>query len=178
MSYKDRKKAAAERAAARLAEDEGFMREALKEAQAAFDEGEAPVGCVIVREKDGRREMIASAHNTRERDKRASAHAEHDAIDTACRALGGWRLTGCTLYVTLEPCPMCAGLISSARIERVVYGAKDPKAGAYRSVMNMLEYPLFRPKVTGGVLEDECGDMLRRFFSVMRIKDKEKAHHT
>ena len=169
-----KKDSAAEKAAKRLAEDETYMRQALREAQAAFDAGETPVGCVIVRETDGGRAVIASAHNTRETDKRASAHAEHDAIESACLSLGGWRLTGCTLYVTLEPCPMCAGLISAARVERVVYGAKDPKAGAYGSVLNMRSYPIYKPQVSAGVLENDCSGILRRFFFEMRTKKQKK----
>lgn len=144
-----------------LKTDEFFMRAAIKEAVAAFDEGETPIGCVIVR--DG--EIIAAAHNKREKEKNALYHAEVLAIDKACRALGGWRLPGCTLYVTLEPCPMCAGAIVSARIERVVFGAKDPKAGAFGSVLNLNSYPLnHKPEIISGVLNRECADMLSQFF--------------
>ena len=152
--------------------DAEFMRAAISEAKLAAESGEVPVGCVITREEGGKEIIISRAHNVRETVKRASAHAEHDAIEDAEKALGGWRLNGCTLYVTLEPCPMCAGLISSSRISRVVYGAKDPAAGAYGSVMNMINYPIFRPKVTGGVLAEECGELMRGFFTEMRMKKK------
>ena len=178
MSLKYKKRTASDKAELILAEDERYMRMALEEAAAAADIGETPVGCVIVREEGDKRRVIASAHNTRESEKRASAHAEHDAIDAACKALRGWRLTGCTLYVTLEPCPMCAGLISAARIERIVYGAEDPKAGAYKSVMNMRNYPIFKPEVTGGILKDECGKILKDFFADMRNKEKTKKQQT
>lgn len=156
----------------RTGTDIRFMREAIAEARIAAGCGEVPVGCVITRETDGEEKIISRAHNVRETVKRASAHAEHDAIEAAGRTLGGWRLNGCTLYVTLEPCPMCAGLISAARISRVVYGAKDPAAGAYGSVMDMRNYPIFKPEVTGGVLAQECGDMMRSFFAEMREKKK------
>ncbi|MFY9382279.1 MAG: tRNA adenosine(34) deaminase TadA [Eubacteriales bacterium] len=145
--------------------DEIFMRAAISEAVAALDEGEVPIGCVIVR--DGK--IIAAAHNKREKEKNALYHAEILAIDKACHALGGWRLPGCTLYVTLEPCPMCAGAIVSARIERVVYGAKDPKAGAFGSVLNLNSYPLnHKPEIISGVLKRDCADMLSQFFAKKR----------
>ena len=168
-----KKAAAAEKAAAASKEDIAYMREAIAEAEKAKSLGEVPVGCVIVRKTaDGRAEIIARAHNTRESSKRGSAHAEHDAVEAAEKALGGWRLSGCTLYVTLEPCPMCAGLISAARVPRVVYGAKDSAAGAYDSVMNMRNYPMFRPQVTGSVLEGECGRLMRDFFTGLRERNK------
>ena len=144
-----------------------FMREALREADTAAEAGEVPVGCVIV--YGG--EIIARGRNTRESEKNALGHAEIAAIDGACRARGGWRLFGCTLYVTLEPCPMCAGALINSRVDRVVYGAKDAGAGALGSVMNMCSYPLGgRPEVVSGVLGDECADRMRRFFASRRQK--------
>ena len=144
--------------------DEIFMRLALDEAQKARKEDEVPVGAVIVR--DG--QVIASAYNTREYGKNALYHAEIKAIDEACKILGGWRLVGCTMYVTLEPCPMCAGAIINARIERVVYGAPDHKAGAFGTMLNLTDYPLFKPQITSGVLADECASILTDFFKKKR----------
>ena len=144
--------------------DELYMREALAEAEKARDEDEVPVGAVIV--QNGR--VIARAYNTREYGKNALYHAEIKAIDEACRVLGGWRLVGCTMYVTLEPCPMCAGAIINARIERVVYGAPDHKAGAFGTMLNLTDYPLFKPQITNGVLENECASILTNFFKQKR----------
>ena len=141
--------------------DTVWMEHALALAREAAEAGEVPVGCVIVR--DGR--ILAQGRNRRETDRHALAHAEIEAIDQACRALGGWRLTGCTLYVPLEPCPMCAGAIVNARIPRVVYGAKDARAGAMGSLLNLGAYPLnHRADVTAGILEKDCADVLRQFF--------------
>ena len=145
---------------------EFFMRQAIDEAKRAYELDEVPVGAIIV--KDGR--VIARAFNTRERDKNALCHAEIKAIDEACRTLGGWRLVGCTLYVTLEPCPMCAGAISNAHLEGVVYGASDFKAGALGTVFNLNDYPVFKPEVVGGVLGDECATLLTDFFRGKRKK--------
>ena len=145
--------------------DEYFMREALRESDAAAEAGEVPVGAVIV--YGG--EIIARGRNARESDKNALRHAELTAIDIACGVRGGWRLTDCTLYVTLEPCPMCAGAIINARIPRVVYGAKDARAGALGSVLNMSAYPLgWRPEIVTGVLADECAAKLSKFFAGLR----------
>lgn len=144
--------------------DEIFMRLALDEAQKAREEDEVPVGAIIVR--DGK--VIASAYNTREYGKNALYHAEIKAIDAACKFLGGWRLVGCTMYVTLEPCPMCAGAIINARVERVVYGAPDHKAGAFGTMLNLTDYPLFKPQITSGVLADECASILTAFFKKKR----------
>ena len=141
-----------------------FMREALLEARLAGQRDEVPVGAVVVR--DG--EIIARAGNSREGDKNALCHAEIKAINEACAALGGWRLVGCTLYVTLEPCPMCAGAIINSRVENVVFGAYDLKAGAFGSMIDLTAYPLFKPKVTGGVLRDECATLLSEFFKKKR----------
>lgn len=144
--------------------DEIFMRMALDEAQKARAEDEVPVGAVIVRGG----EVIASAYNTREYGKNALYHAEIKAIDQACKRLGGWRLVGCTMYVTLEPCPMCAGAIVNSRIEKVVYGAPDHKAGAFGTMLNLTEYPLFKPQIIGGVLAEECASILTSFFKEKR----------
>ena len=148
-------------------EDLDFMREALALAREAFDDGEVPVGCVLVR----RGEIVGRGRNRREGDKSALAHAELEAIDQACRNLGGWRLWECTLYVTLEPCPMCAGAILNARIPRVVYGASDSKCGAVRSVCGLFDMAFnHHPQVITGVLEEECAALLTEFFQKLRMK--------
>lgn len=142
-----------------------YMSEALAEARLAAKIDEVPVGAVIVR--DG--EIIARAHNLRETEKNALCHAETMAVNAACRALGGWRLPRCTLYVTLEPCPMCAGAIVNSRIERVVFGAYDRRAGAFGSVLDLNAYPLnHKPEITGGVMEEECRTLLQEFFKRKR----------
>ena len=143
-----------------------FMREAISQAEAAALDDEVPVGAVMVR--DG--EIIARARNRREKDKNPLSHAEIKIINDTCQALGGWRLTRCTLYVTLEPCPMCAGAIVNSRIERVVFGAYDEKAGAFGTMLNLTEYPLYKPDVEGGVLKDECASLLSEFFKKKRAK--------
>ena len=145
-------------------QDELFMLEALKEAEIARDKDEVPVGAVIVRNG----EILVRAHNTREIDKNALHHAEIKAINDACKILGGWRLVGCTLYVTLEPCPMCAGAIINSRIERVVYGAPDNKAGAFGTMINLTDYPLFKPQITSGILSNQCSEILTNFFKNKR----------
>ena len=145
-------------------QDEVFMLEALKEAEIAANEDEVPVGAVIVRNG----EVLVRAHNTREKDKNPLYHAEIKAINEACKILGGWRLVGCTLYVTLEPCPMCAGAIINSRIERVVYGAPDRKAGAFGTMINLTDYPLFKPQITSGILQDRCSQILTDFFKSKR----------
>ena len=149
--------------------DEGFMRQALALAEQAFATGEVPVGAVLV--KDGR--VLCGAYNLRETHRSVTAHAELLAIEEACRLLGDWRLSGCTLYVTLEPCPMCAGAIVNGRIDRVVYGIKDPAAGCCGSVLNLNAYPFSHAfSLSGGVCEKECGALLRRFFAEQRSKRK------
>ena len=142
------------------------MRAALALAEEAAGAGEVPVGCVIV-SPDGA--IIGRGRNRREADSRATAHAEIEAINDACAALGSWRLTGCTLYVTLEPCPMCAGAILNARISRVFFGARDRTMGACGGVLNLVmeDFPN-RPALVGGVLEKECGEVLSRFFQGLR----------
>ena len=152
-----------------MTEDERFMQAALELARQAADEGEVPVGAVVVR--DGA--VIAGGRNRREIGRHALAHAEIEAIDGACRSLGGWRLGGCTLYVTLEPCPMCAGAIINSRIERVVYGTADPKAGSCGSVVNLFALPYnHRPALTAGVLQPECAGILTDFFRRLRSSGK------
>jgi tRNA(adenine34) deaminase len=146
--------------------DERWMREALAEAQAARDAGEVPVGCVIVRDD----RIIARAGNRTVRDQDPMAHAEAIAIRQASSALGQWRLDACTLYVTLEPCAMCAGAIVLARVPRVVFGAWDDKAGMVGSVGDLLRHPRLnhRADVRAGMLADECGALLREFFRARR----------
>ena len=150
----------------RIAEDEQWMAVALEEARLAAEAGEVPVGAVVVRD-DG---IIARAGNRTIRDGDATAHAETLAIRGASAAVGGWRLDGCTLYVTLEPCAMCAGAIVLARVDRVVFGAWDAKAGMAGSVGDVLRHPRLnhRPEVRGGVLETECGAVLSEFFAARR----------
>ena len=149
-----------------LRDDEDAMRAAIAEARRGLDEGEVPVGCVIVH--DG--VVIGRGHNQVERLNDATAHAEIVAIGAASAALGSWRLAECTLYVTLEPCAMCAGAIVLARVGRVVYGALDPKAGACGSVMDVLDEPRLnhQPATTSGVLADEAGALLSAFFEQKR----------
>lgn len=145
--------------------DEEFMRAAIEEAKKAAKRREAPIGAVIV--KGGR--IISRGHNRRETGHNAAAHAEVEAITRACRRLRGWRLSGCTMYVTLEPCPMCAGAIINSRLDRVVYGAPDPKAGCCGSVTNLFLLPFNHiPAVEGGCLKEECAGVLTDFFKRLR----------
>ncbi len=146
------------------------MRMALAEAQAAFAENEVPVGAIITRDD----QVLASAHNLRDTLRDPTAHAEMIAITQAAESLGSWRLEGCTLYVTLEPCPMCAGAILQARIRTVVYGAPDPKAGAVHSLFQLLADPRLnhRCEIISGVLADPCGAILTRFFQQQRAMGK------
>lgn len=147
--------------------DEQFMLEALKEAHKAAKKDEVPVGAVVVR--GGR--IISRAHNLRETRRRPDAHAEHLAMCKAARKLRGWRLIGCTLYVTLEPCTMCAGLAVNSRIPRVVFGAYDKKAGALGSLYDLNEGRLNHTfECTGGVLEEECAKVLKEYFKAKRNK--------
>ena len=152
-------------------QDEKFMQEALALAQEAGAEGEVPVGCVIVR--DG--QVVGRGRNRRELGKNALAHGEIEAIDDACRTLGGWRLWECTLYVTLEPCPMCAGAIINARIPRVVFGASDKKCGACGSVCDLFSMDFnHRPQVEKGVLEEACASELTKFFQNLRLELRDR----
>ena len=148
--------------------DQLFMMKALAEAGKSYKEDEVPIGAVIV--KDGK--VIARAHNKREQKQMATAHAEILAIEKACKKTGYWRLEGCTLYVTLEPCPMCAGACILSRIDRVVFGAYDPKGGSIESCMKMYEQPGYNhyPQTTGGVLEEECSTILKEYFREKRKK--------
>mgnify|MGYP004701149451 CR=1 FL=1 len=147
-------------------DDKYYMQKAMIEAEQAFLENEVPIGCVIVY-KD---EIIASTHNRKEQLNRATAHAEILAIEKSCLVLNDWRLDECTLYVTLEPCPMCAGAIYQSRIKRVVFGAFDPKGGAYGSNFDMNAVPRLNhyPSVTSGVLKDECSVLIKDFFRTKR----------
>ena len=145
------------------------MQLALREAQTAAEEGETPIGAVLMRGDT----VIAAAHNKRELRNDVTAHAEMEVLRSAGQQKGDWRLSDCTLYVTLEPCPMCAGAILSARVGRVVFGAKDATTGAMGSVLNLPRFPLgAKPRVEYGVLENECRELLQRFFKDRR---KEKA---
>lgn len=143
-----------------------LMQEALKEARLALAEGELPIGCVIARNGS----IIAQGHNLREQTNDPTAHAEIVAMRRAAEALGSWRLEGCTLYVTLEPCPMCAGAISQARIQRLVYGAADERYGCAGSVYRIPEDPAFNHfcPCNGGILEEECAALLHNFFEDRR----------
>lgn len=148
---------------------EYYMSLALRLAQMAFERGEVPVGAVVV--KDGR--IVGSGFNQREQGRCATLHAELTAIENACRAVGSWRLSDCDLYVTLEPCPMCAGAIINARLRSVYIGVLDEKAGAVRSVCSLFEMPFnHRPAVTCGILETECGQILSDFFAGLREKGR------
>ena len=147
--------------------DEVYMQAALELAKEAADAGEVPVGCVVV--CDGK--IVGRGRNRREQDKTALAHAEIEAIDAACRKLGGWRLPECAIYVTLEPCPMCCGAIINSRIDDVIFGAYDYKCGSAVSVQNMFELPYnHKPTVMGGVMEEECASLLSEFFRELRKK--------
>nr|WP_307229394.1 tRNA adenosine(34) deaminase TadA [Bacillus chungangensis] len=149
-----------------------WMRLAIIEAKKAREKDEVPIGAVIV--LNG--EVIARAHNLRETTQNAVTHAELLAIQQACERLGTWRLEGAELYVTLEPCPMCSGAIILSRIEKVYFGAADPKAGCAGTLMNLLEDDRFnhQSQVVGGVMKDECGELLRDFFRKLRLKQKTK----
>jgi tRNA(adenine34) deaminase len=153
-----------------LQSDAYFMGEALRQAARAYADGEVPVGAVVVRE--GR--IIGRACNQVELLKDATAHAEMLALTQAEEAVGDWRLTDCTLYVTKEPCPMCAGAIVHVRLARVVFGASDPKAGAAGSALNLLQFPTFNHQcqITGGVREAECRVLLQNFFAEQRVAAK------
>ncbi|MCL2545931.1 MAG: tRNA adenosine(34) deaminase TadA [Oscillospiraceae bacterium] len=144
---------------------EDFMRQALTLAKQAAALGEVPVGCVVVHNGT----VIGRGYNTRETKQSAIAHAEINAIMQACQTLGTWRLDDCTIYVTLEPCPMCAGAIFNAKIPRLIYGARDPKAGAISGLLHLFEYPLpHKLAVTPEVLGEECLAVLRDFFESLR----------
>ncbi|KOC19393.1 tRNA adenosine(34) deaminase TadA [Bacillus velezensis] len=151
--------------------DEYYMREAIKEAKKAEAKGEVPIGAVLVLHD----EIVARAHNLRETEQRSLAHAEMLAIDEACRRLGTWRLEDAVLYVTLEPCPMCAGAVVLSRVDKVVFGAFDPKGGCTGTLMNLLQEERFnhQAEVVSGVLGEECGEMLSAFFRKLRQQKKD-----
>lgn len=151
---------------------EKYMREAIKQAKKAKTIGEVPIGCVIVYEE----KIIARGYNRRTRDKNVLSHGEINAIRKACKVLGDWRLEGCTMYVTLEPCPMCAGAIVQARIPAVIIGCMNPKAGCAGSVLDLLHEEGFNHQVETviGVLEQECSQMMKDFFKGLREKKKRK----
>ena len=148
-----------------------FMKKALEYATLAKETLDVPVGAVVV--CDG--EIVSCGYNRREGEKNALCHAEIEAINKACKKLGGWRLHQCDLYVTLEPCPMCAGAIINSRIKNVYFGAKDNKAGSFGSVINMAELPYnHKPEIHGGIMENECSTLLSEFFKDLRIKKQNK----
>lgn len=152
-------------------EDNLYMKEALCLAQQSMDEGEVPVGAVVV--KDG--QIIATGRNRRETGKSALLHAELEAIHTACTVLGGWRLHQCELFVTLEPCPMCAGAIINARLKKVTFGAYDQKAGSLGSIINLFSLPYnHQPELVGGCMEQECSAILSDFFKELREGKKDE----
>lgn len=151
---------------------EKYMREALKQAKKAYALGEVPIGCVIVHAG----KIIGRGYNRRNTDKNTLAHAEITAIKKASKVIGDWRLEECTLYVTLEPCQMCAGAIVQARIPEVVLGSMNPKAGCAGSILNILEMPEFNHQVcvTRGILEEECSKLLKQFFAELRERNKQE----
>ena len=151
---------------------EKYMKAAIKQAKKAYDLGEVPIGCVIVHEG----KIIGRGYNRRNTDKNTLAHAEITAINKASKKIGDWRLEECTLYVTLEPCQMCAGAIVQARITEVVMGCMNPKAGCAGSILNILEMPAFnhQVKVVRGILEDTCSRILKDFFTELRERNKKE----
>ncbi|MEB2272352.1 tRNA adenosine(34) deaminase TadA [Bacillus safensis] len=154
-----------------MTKDEQFMQEAISEALKAEQIGEVPIGAIIVVDD----QIVSRAHNLRESEQRSIAHAELLAIDEACKAAGSWRLEDAVLYVTLEPCPMCAGAIVLSRVKKVVFGAYDPKGGCAGTLMNLLDDERFnhQSEVIGGVLENECGELLSQFFRNLRQRKKQ-----
>lgn len=155
-----------------MTQDEKYMKEALKQAKKAYALGEVPIGCVIVYQD----KIIGRGYNRRNTDKNTLAHAEITAINKASKKMGDWRLEGCTLYVTLEPCQMCAGAIVQARITEVVMGSMNPKAGCGGSILNILEMPEFnhQVQVKRGILAGECTEMLTSFFKELRMRNKQE----
>ena len=155
-----------------MTEQEKYMREAIRQAKKAWALDEVPIGCVIV--FDGK--IIARGYNRRNTDRNTLSHAELNAIKKASKKLGDWRLEGCTMYVTLEPCQMCAGAIVQARIDEVVIGSMNPKAGCAGSVLNLLDIPQFnhQVKITRGILQEECSALLSDFFRELRKRKKEQ----
>ncbi len=170
MNRQEKALALAEREREEIKRKENFMRLAIAQAKAARRAGEVPIGCVIV--KDGA--VIARAHNMRQKRRLATAHAEMIAIERACRKTGDWRLNGCEMYVTLEPCAMCAGAAANARISSVVFGAYEPKSGACGSHLNLLENAGLNSntQVTGGILKEECSRLITEFFAQKRTSEE------
>ena len=156
--------------AAKLTDDERYMRQALRLAKKAMDSGDVPIGCVIVH--DGK--VIARGYNRRNRDRQSLAHAEIIAIKKASKVIGDWRLEECRMYITLEPCQMCSGAIVQARIPEVVIGCMNPKAGCAGSIINLLDMKEFnhQVEVTRGVMEEECSELLKSFFKELRVRLK------
>lgn len=154
----------------RLNKDKHYMMQAMKQAKKAELMGEVPIGCVIVYQD----KVIARGYNRRNTDKSTLSHAEIIAIKKACKCLGDWRLEDCTMYVTLEPCPMCAGAIMQARVKRVVTACMNPKAGSVGSVLNLFEIDGYnhQPEFVNGIMEEECSDMLKNFFKELRLSKK------
>lgn len=156
-----------------MLDDEKYMTLALAEARKAYELGEVPIGAVLVAE-DGT--IVSTGYNLREKNTDATAHAEMEAIRKGCQALKRWRLTGMTLYVTIEPCAMCAGALVNSRVDRLVYGSAESKFGAVESVFNIVNHKLLnhRMEVTAGVLEDECRSIMKDFFAMRRKQNKER----
>ncbi len=152
--------------------EEKYMREAIRQAKKAYKIGEVPIGCVIVYED----KIIARGYNRRKIDRNTLSHAELQAIKKASRVMGDWRLEGCTMYVTLEPCQMCSGAIIQARIPRVVIGCMNPKAGCAGSILNLLQMPQFnhQAEIVRGVLEEECSQLLKDFFKELRVRVRQE----
>ena len=155
-----------------MLDHEKYMRMALKEAVKAYQQGEIPIGAVLVNNEDG--QVVATGFNLREQTMDATAHAEMEAIRKGCQALHRWRLSGCTLYVTIEPCAMCAGALVNSRIDRLVYGSNESKFGAVESIFNVVNHKLLnhRMEVVAGVLEDECRQLMKSFFHMRRLQNK------
>ena len=153
-------------------EDERYMKEAIRQARKAEAIGDVPIGCVIVYEG----KIIARGYNRRNKEKTVLAHAELAAMRKACKKIGDWRLEGCTMYITLEPCQMCSGAILQARVDRIVIGCMNPKAGCAGSILNLLDMKEFnhQVEVERGVLEEECSQMLKSFFKKLRVRLKEE----
>lgn len=153
-------------------EDERYMKEAIRQARKAEAIGDVPIGCVIVYEG----KIIARGYNRRNKEKTVLAHAELAAMRKACKKIGDWRLEGCTMYITLEPCQMCSGAILQARVDRIVIGCMNPKAGCAGSILNLLDMKEFnhQVEVERGVLEEECSEMLKSFFKKLRVRLKEE----
>lgn len=147
-----------------------YMKEAMKQARKAYETGEVPIGCIIVENATGK--IVGRGYNRRNTDKTTLAHAEITAIKKASKTLGDWRLEGCTIYITLEPCPMCAGAIVQARLDRCVYAAPSDKAGCAGSVVNLLNEPRFnhQVKLVHGVMEEESQELIKRFFKELRLR--------